>query len=173
MSVWRYRSESRGHVWEFVTLGYERVEAREQLRAAIANDQHKFMEFIADNRDIILDLVQAPPSRRKAMLRRSTQKDDELSQIALILGAWQHCRKAVLAFTWLMDHDERFSPGVPYRSETVRQGLLFDQLRSRKWTHWPFQWGPSPFTGEKYHHRYNAPDFDEVMDNFDPETGMY
>ncbi|WP_128003398.1 MULTISPECIES: hypothetical protein [Piscinibacter] len=173
MSTWRYRDEAIGHVWEFVTLGYERPEERSILYEEALADHKRLERFIADHEDLILDIVGATPSRRPGMLRRMS-RGHGLTECALILGGWQHCRKAVLAYDWLMQRDDEFSPGQSYRAATVSQGLLFADLRARKWTKWPFQWGKSPFPGEKSR-RYpsDAPDFNEMMDNYNPETGSY
>ncbi len=116
MSVWRYRDEAIRHGWEFLDLAHEKDKA--QLFDAIKNNPNGFEEFLFRNQMAIMNLVEATPSRRPAQLRRLAPKDD-LTQLALILGAWQHCRKAVLAYDWLMDHESRFTPGRPYRKETA------------------------------------------------------
>jgi hypothetical protein len=173
MSVWHYRDEAKGHVWEFVDLGFEREDDRKAVYAMALADPKKIETFIAEYQDLIIRLVEATPSRRLAMLRRMSGGDGP-TQFVLILGAWQLCRKAVLAYDWLMDNDSHFTPGQAYRRATASQGRLFDQLKERRWTKWPFQWGKSPFPGEKARREpYEAPDFDEVMDNYDPRTGMY
>jgi hypothetical protein len=173
MSVWRYREEAIRHLWEFVTLGYEQAAERSELHACVLSNPENIVGFIAEHRWLVVDVVESTPSRRPAMLRRMT-KGDTLSQCALVLGAWQHCRKAVLAYDWLAEHEDRFIPGQPYRSATASQGILFDELKARKWTKWPFQWGPSPFPGERSRrHACDAPDFNEMMDNYDPQTGRY
>ncbi|WP_432263586.1 hypothetical protein [Cupriavidus sp. TMH.W2] len=173
MSEWRYRDAAIGHGWEFLDLALEREPAIARLHA-LASAQPKLLEtYFAEHQVLIVELVAATPSKRPGKLR-SMAGDDEMVQIALILGAWQHCRKAVLAYDWLMDNPGRFQSGESYRHATVRQGLLFDQIRARKWTRWPMQWGPSPFPGEKSRRdRCDAPDFDEMMDEFDPKTGLY
>lgn len=170
MSVHRYRDEAIHHVWELLTLGYNRLGDAKQLALA---DPQQIEKFIDEYQDLVLEIVKAAPSRREAMLRRMA-KDNAMWQMALILGAWQHCRKAVLAYDWLAEHDGRFRPGQSYRTATANQGLLFSELRERKWTKWPFQWGLSPFPGEKSRRDpEDAPDFDEMMDNYDPKTGMW
>lgn len=172
MSVWRYRDEAIGHVWEFVGLGYEREDDRKTLHAMILADPKRIDAYFTEHRHLIVQLVHGTPSRREAMLRRMS--DDRATQFALILGSWQLCRKAVLAYDWLMDNDSRFIPGQAYRIATASQGALFDQLRERPWTRWPFQWGKSPFPGEKSRREpFEAPDFNEVMDNYNPLTGTY
>lgn len=171
MSVWRYRDEAIRHGWEFLDLAHEKDKA--QLFDAIKNNPNGFEEFLFRNQMAIMNLVEATPSRRPAQLRRLAPKD-ELTQLALILGAWQHCRKAVLAYDWLMDHESRFTPGRPYRKETAAQGLLFDDLRKRAITRWPFQWGTSPFSKEAARKEpWEAPDYNETMDDYNPETGFY
>lgn len=173
MSTWRYRDEARRHVWEFIDLGYEREDARKDLYENVLADPKRVEAYLDANHAVICDLVRATPSRREAMLRRLSD-GDSLTQMALILGAWQHCRKAVLAYEWLIENDRQFVPGDPYRVETEMQGDLFDQLRERKWTKWPFQWGKSPFPGEKTRREpCDAPDYDQVIDEYDPQTGTY
>lgn len=173
MSAWTYQSEARRHVWEFIDLGYEREDDRKVLYENVLGDPKRVELFIQANHDAICDLVQATPSRREGMLRRMSGRDS-LTQMALILGSYQHCRKAVLAYDWIIENDQPFIPGAAYRSATVSQGGLFDQLRERKWTRWPFQWGKSPFPGEKTRRDPNdAPDYDQVIDDYDPRTGMY
>lgn len=73
-----------------------------------------------------------------------------------------------------MDHESRFTPGRPYRKETASQGLLFDDLRKRSITRWPLQWGTSPFTEEANKKEpCEANDYNEMMDEYNPETGLY
>ncbi|MDZ4123649.1 MAG: hypothetical protein U1E02_05655 [Hydrogenophaga sp.] len=173
MSVWTYQSEARRHVWEFIGLGYEREDDRKVLYANIFADPKRLEAYLDAYCDAVCDLVQAPPSRREAMLRRMSD-GDSLTQMALILGGYQHCRKAVLAYGWIIENDRPFVPGDAYRTATVSHGRLFDQLRERKWTKWPFQWGKSPFPGEKTRRDPDdAPDYDQVIDEYDPLTGMY
>jgi len=173
MSLWNYRSEAIGHVWELVSLGCERPDDCKQLYEVALDDPKSIDTFIAENKGLILDIVLATPSRRKSMLRRMAE-GDSLAEFALILGAWQHCRKAVLSYDWLQENDGRFTPGQPYRVATASQGQLFTELRARRWTKWPFQWGKSPFPGEKSRRDpYDAPDYNEMMDKYDPATGMY
>ncbi|MDO9134013.1 hypothetical protein [Hydrogenophaga sp.] len=173
MSTWRYRDEARRHVWEFTDLGYAREDDRKVLYENVLADHKKIEAYLGSYSNVIWELVRATPSRREAMLRRLTD-GDSLTQMVLILGAWQHCRKAVLAYDWLIENDRHFVPGDPYRVATAMQGRLFDQLRARKWTRWPFQWGKSPFPGEKTRRDpEDAPDYDQVIDDYDPRTGMY
>lgn len=172
MSAWNYQNEARRHALEFLDLGHERHEGKKLLHSNILASPERIDDYLHENRDAIYRLVEAVPSRRLSMLRRLAD-GDELTQMALILGSWQHCRKAVLAYEWLMDND-RFIPGSAYRIATASQGRLFDQLKARKWTRWPFQWGKSPFPGEKTRREpYAAPDYDEVIDKYDPASGMY
>lgn len=173
MSAWTYRSEAIGHLWEFITLGHERQEGRALLYEAIHGDEARLDSFLTEHKPLILDLVEATPSRRGPMLRRMSGKRP-LEEMALILGSWQHCRKAVRAFDWISETGSNFIAGNPYRVETARKGVLYDQIRAQKISKWPFQWGKSPYKGERSRvDSWEVSDFDEMMDNFDPETGLY
>lgn len=173
MSEWTYRGESIGHLWEFVSLGHEKQEGRVLLYGAIYENEARVDGFLIEHRPLILDLVEATPSRRGPMLRRMSGKRP-LEEMALILGAWQHCRKAVRAFDWISETGSNFVAGNPYRVETSRKGVLYDQIRAQKISKWPFQWEKSPYKGERSRvDSWEVSDFDEMMDNFDPETGLY
>lgn len=173
MSSWRYRSAAVEHGWEFLDLAHEMQAEVAQLYAFAQAHPERLEAFIHANGDAVSELVGAVPSRRGSILRRLV-RGDKASQLALILGAWQHCRKAVLAYDWIENHPGHFTPGASYRQATVKQGWLFEDLRARQWTRWPIQWGPSPFEGEKSRcDPEDASDFDEMMDHYDPATGMY
>ncbi|CAG9183970.1 hypothetical protein [Cupriavidus pampae] len=163
----RYRWAAVGHLWEFTRLGLERREAVDALRETIAGDPDGVQEWLRANASVVMALVETVPSRRPAMLRRCTA--DSLGQIAMILGGWQHCRKAVIAYDWIAEHPGHFEAGQSYRAATVSQGIFFDELRERNWTRWPVQWERSPFKGERRRDRSDAPDYDEAMD----EQGGY
>lgn len=173
MSAGRYRDAAVMHGWEFLNLAHERQAEIAQLHAFALEQPQRLASYIAANGDAVSELVYAAPSRRRSMLRRLAGHD-ALSQMALILGGWQHCRKAVLAYDWIEDHPRNFTPGASYRNATVEQGWLFDGLRSRQWTRWPRQWGPSPFADEDSPvDAEDEDDFDEMMDMYDPATGLY
>ncbi|MGT2457792.1 hypothetical protein ACU4GI_33360 [Cupriavidus basilensis] len=173
MSAYRYREAAVMHGWEFLNLAHERQADIAQLHAFALEQPQRLADFIKANGDAVSELVNATPSRRQSMLRRIAG-NDALSQIALILGAWQHCRKAVLAYDWIEEHPRHFTPGASYRSATVEQGWLFDGLRSREWTRWPRQWGPSPFADkDSPADEEDEDDFNPMMDNYDPATERY
>lgn len=173
MNAWRYRNAAVQHSWEFLDLAHDLQTEVAQLYAYAQKQPKQVEAFILANGQAVIDLVKAVPSRRLSILRRLVG-GHTLSQMALILGAWQLCRKAVLAYDWIEYHPGHFTPGAAYRQATVEQGLLFDDLRARQWTRWPVQWGRSPFADEKSRQDPDdAPDFDEMMDRYDPSTGMY
>lgn len=168
VAVYRYRDEAIRHTWEFLDLAHERKDFRQELYEWAKANPQRVRDYIADSQFLIIELVEATPSRRKSILNRSTSKLPDgvgLTQCTLILGAWQHCRKAVLAYDWLSHRPGHFSGGRSYRIETAEQGLLFADLNKRSFREWPTQWGPSPFPGKG--------DFNEQLDNYDPATGMY
>ena len=173
MSIYSYRDAAVRHGWEFLDLAHDREDDRQSLFAIELSNAGVVERFIGANQEIVIQLVEAVPSRRESMLRRMC-KDNRAEQMGLILGAWQHCRKAVLVYDWKADHDYHFRPGNPYRLETARHGQLFDQLRERSWTRWPFQWGRSPFKGEKRRgDGSSVADYIDAVDNYNPETGTW
>lgn len=48
-----------------------------------------------------------------------------------------------------MDNERRFDSGDPYRTATVVQGRIFDDLKTRKWTKRPLPRGKSLFPDER------------------------
>jgi hypothetical protein len=144
---------------------------RELLYAYILEDPKRFKAVLSQLSASVIELVKAVPSKREGLLRRMAKKDP-LASMGLILGAWQHCRKAVFAYDVMLP-EGLSTPGASYRNATARQGALFDKIVKHKITRWPHQWGESPFPGEKQQKKRAAPDFDEMLDNYDPETGMY
>jgi len=168
--VWRYRSEARGHAVELITLGHERLQDMKLLREYILKDSTNFNKWISENRHVAESFLIATPSRRLSLLKQKNIKDDVLTQMAVVLGAYQLARKSVIAYSWLMNHDNRFRAGDAYRVATVNQSRLYDNLADMpKFSKWPLQWGTSPFKGEKRRtDAYDAEDYDEVLDDFDP-----
>lgn len=172
MSAYNYKREAEMHACEFVQLGYERTEAREALRTHLLTE-HKAMEelFQGQAESLIAELVGAAPSRRASMLRRMTKgiPSEAMMQVALILGAWQHCRRAVLSLERL-DDTGHFVAGNPYRYETMQQGYLSMRGANPRHAKWPMQWGKSPFPGEKrWVDSWEMVDYNEAMDDYSPD----
>ena len=124
--IWRYRSEARGHVWELIEMGYDRPDDLKLLHASILHDPENFLNWLINNSQQIANFVQATPSRRTAILKQKSMKDSPITQVAMILGAYQIARKAVISFTHEMYEDNRFRAGDPYRVATVRQSNVYD-----------------------------------------------
>lgn len=173
-TMWRYRDEAIEHVWEFLDLASPREKSL--LRANFSSNPERIELFISSNEDLVFELVRSPSAQRQALLRRMSN-GDPLTQMALILGSWRHCRKAVLAYDWLRENESRLSriaPGEGYRDATVRHGVLYGTLKLGPITRWPSQWGKTPFLGEG-NGRYPtmSPDYVAMIDNYNPATGVY
>jgi hypothetical protein len=168
MSVWNYLSEAKGHACEFVSLGMDRESELPQLQQVIRAEQASVDGFINDNHHIILKVVQATPSKRLPLIRR-VAKDLELEQLMLVLGGWQHCRKAVQAYIWMEENEFNFRGGMSYRMGTAIHGDFYSRIKAEPVSKWPFQWGQSPYKGERSRSEvYDVIDYDDIMDTFKP-----
>jgi hypothetical protein len=149
-------------------LGYDRVEGREKLHRGISSNPARIVNFIAKNHNLVIGLVAAEPSNRSKMLRNMTGKA-LMDEMALILGAWQHCRKAVLAYDWLMGQEDQFNSGFPYRVATAQQGDLYSRIDAGDVSNWPIQWGASPFKCDAdFEDTGTTSGFNDFMDTFSP-----
>lgn len=168
MNLGAYRNEAMGHACEFVVLGYDRTEGRELLQRGIKSNESRILTFIAKNHNLVIGLVAADPSNRSKMLRNMTGKA-LMDEMALILGAWQHCRKAVLAYDWLLQQEDQINITLPFRLATAEQGDLYDRIDAGEVLKWPVQWGSSPFKSDADFQDSGIPSgFDDFLDTFNP-----
>jgi len=178
MPTWniaRYRQKAVSCAREFLALYPVYPDSIEALRRWIIEaGPDCYWACVKEHETHLCDVMFANPARTRAALERfrrqhagSHEPSADVRVGMLILAGWQIYRKAVLQY----DRIARSNLSVADKISTSYKITALVIARERvhgRWTHWPPQWGSSPFACDRRRAAMPVPDYIPEIDGFKP-----